>query len=63
MSNPEQPRVEEIRERERRATETKWFCVRCGQEQPGNPRWCVRCGHTVYRPVYGKKRRAEGEGQ
>ncbi len=45
-------------ERDQR-TETVWFCVRCGTKQPGNPRWCVRCGHTVYRPVYGRKRPAQ----
>ena len=32
-------------------SETVWYCVACGQRQPGNPRRCVRCGHTVYRPV------------
>ncbi len=37
-------------------SETRWFCVRCGTEQPGNPRWCVRCGHTVYRPEYGSRK-------
>lgn len=42
-------------------TETEWICVRCGTHQPGNPRWCVRCGHTVYRPVYGRKRPVPGE--
>lgn len=33
-------------------SEMVWHCARCNRKQPGNPRWCPWCGHTVYRPEY-----------
>lgn len=29
-----------------------WVCLRCGARQHGNPRFCRRCRHTIYRPTW-----------
>lgn len=29
-----------------------WQCTKCELILSGNPRWCNRCGYTVYRPLY-----------
>lgn len=31
-----------------------WYCTGCQQKVDGNPRQCPNCGHTIYRPVWGK---------
>lgn len=42
-------------------SETRWFWMRCNREQPGNPRRCPWCGHTVYRPVYPSRQEKPNE--
>ncbi len=29
-----------------------WVCTRCDSKLSGNPRFCPRCGYTVYRPTW-----------